>query len=106
MLEVLDFDKFTEKKNRPGVICYIFLLEKEYSVFEEETYWMNSVQESISLVRLKQDEFAALDIGVHPKTIIFKNGRESFTQNGVLDFMHFQKVYQKVVNSQPIASRR
>jgi hypothetical protein len=83
MISVLNFEKFVDLKDSLKSMACIFLLNNEYKFLEEEHHWIGSIQEKIYLVRMSKDEFRTMDIGIHPKFIVFKYGEESYSSNGV-----------------------
>jgi hypothetical protein len=76
-------DRFLELKENKVSQTFIFLLEEEASWLDEETCWVHHLRSPVHLIRLSDEEFKILDIGVHPKTVITKAGKEIQTFNGV-----------------------
>ena len=83
MIRNLDFDGFADTKTQPGLRIFLFLLENEMGFVEKEFHWLNFLMEEINLVRLTKEEFNLLDIGIHPKLIITKDGNEAIHFNGL-----------------------
>ena len=79
----MSFDTFMEAKNAKGISAFIFLLDQEYSHLDSASSWIHYSQHNIRIVRLSEDEFRMLDIGVHPKVIVYRNGRETKELNGI-----------------------
>lgn len=88
----LTFDEFAEQKNKKGTMVYLFLLKDEYSIINTDQFWLSQFCDFVRTVRCDLEEFRVLDIGVHPKTIVFKNGKETEMLNGVPDVQFFQKI--------------
>lgn len=80
---VVDLDRYLKLKEGNKYNIFIFLLGDEYRHLNNETAWIHYVKEPVYLVRLKESEFQMLDIGVHPKTLVYFKGREMKEYNGI-----------------------
>lgn len=93
----LDFDEYLEKKEERGVAAFIFLLGEEYRYLSETEYWTNhSPGETVYTVRLTEDEFHSLDIGKHPKTFIYNNGKEHKIYDGIPELTAIKQEFRKI----------
>ena len=72
----LTFDQFLSKKGDGGFTVFVFFLGDEYQHLSHEDSWLQHFEYPIFIVRLSEDDFDSLDIGVHPKVLIFRDGRE------------------------------
>lgn len=91
----IGFDEFMEAKNTKGISAFIFLLGKEYSHLDSESSWVHYSNFNIHVVRLSEEEFGMLDIGIHPKIIIYRDGRESKELNGIPPLPKLRSILQK-----------
>lgn len=64
---------------------YVFVLGDEHPALNLDSYWLYhmNVKAEVYTVRLKLEEFAVLDIGVHPKVLIVNEGKELAEYNGI-----------------------
>ena len=92
----IGFDGFMKAKEAKGVRIFIFLLGDEFSHLDNESSWIRYSKVQIQLVRLDQDEFRMLDIGIHPKIIFFRNGREFKEINGIPSVTKFRSLLHKL----------
>jgi len=92
----IGFDEFMTAKEDKGVNIFFFLLDNEYSHLDNESSWIRYSNVSIRLVRLNKDEFRMLDVGLHPKIIFFRNGREFKEINGIPSVTKFRSLIQKL----------
>ena len=92
----IGFDGFMKAKEAKGVNIFIFLLHDEFSYLDSESSWIRYVQEHVQVVRLSEEEFTMLDIGVHPKIIFFRNGREFKELNGIPPVNKFRNLLHKL----------
>ena len=92
----INFDQFMEQKDRKGLTLYIFLLGDEYSHLDNDSSWVHYFDIRTCLVRLTVDEFKMLDIGVHPKIIAFRDGKEVKEFNGIPPLQKLKKLFSKI----------
>lgn len=92
----IGFDEFMEVKGSKGLNVFIFLENDEYSHLDNESSWVHYFNVRIRLVRLSLDEFKMLDIGVHPKIIFFRDGREFKEMNGIPSVTKFRSILNKM----------
>lgn len=77
-------DRYLQLKERKTPQIFVFLLgEEEHTWLDEETCWVHRLRVPCHVVRLTEDEFRILDIGVHPKTVITKGGNDVLSFSGV-----------------------
>jgi len=92
----IGFDEFMKLKAGKGLRIFIFLEGNESSHLDSESSWVRYFNVQIRLVRLNLDEFKMLDIGVHPKIIFFRDGREFKELNGIPSVTKFRSILQKL----------
>jgi autonomous glycyl radical cofactor GrcA len=90
MDNVVDLEEYLKLKEKKILTVFIFLLDDEYPHLEMNTSWLHYVKEQVYLVRLSEDEFRMLDIGVHPKIIVFHGGKELKEYNGIIPIKTFR----------------
>lgn len=81
----LSFDEFLESKNS-GRAYYICLLEDELSYLDGEYNLLSSAPFNTYLVTLNEEEFNMLHIGKHPKILLYDNGKEIWSHNGIPEY--------------------
>ena len=86
-----DLDRYLKLKEKDNLTIFVFLLGDEYPHLDNDSAWIHYVKERVYLVRLREDEFGILDIGIHPKTIVYKKGRELKEYNGIPQLHAFRK---------------
>jgi len=96
MLNVVDLDGFLKFKENKTYTVFIFLLGDEYPHLNNDSSWINYVKERIYLVRLQEEEFAMLDIGIHPKVIVFHGGKELKEYSGIPPLKTFKSEMTKL----------
>lgn len=96
MDNVIDLDDYLKLKQSNNFTVFIFLLGNEYPHLDHDSSWIHYVKERVYLVRLQEDEFGMLDIGVHPKTIVYQGGREVKEYNGIPQLQTFKNQMQKL----------
>jgi len=77
-------------------MVFLFLLEGECPHLDSETSWVHYSHYPTYLVRLKEHEFHMMDIGIHPKTIVTKKGRELLEVKGLLSPDSLKKELRKL----------
>lgn len=88
-----DYLKLKEKKN---LTIFIFLLQDEFPHLNLSSSWLQHLKEEIYLLRLKESDFKMLDIGIHPKVIVYRQGRELKEFNGILPLKSFRSEMEKL----------
>lgn len=91
----VNFDRFVELKQRPGLRVFVFLLGNEYPYMDSDSNWIRFLKEEVYVVRLTEEEFQILDIGVHPKIFFFLDGKEVFEHNGIPNFQTMKDLLRK-----------
>lgn len=98
----LDFNTYLEKKDEPGISAFIFLKGDEHKFLSLSEYWTNNVSnEHVYTVRLTEEEFNCLDIGRHPKTFIYKDGKEYKTFDGVPELTAIRQEFRNIKSQRP-----
>lgn len=96
MVNVVDMDGFLSLKESDILKVFIFLLGDECPHLNNDSSWIHYVKENVYLVRLAHEEFKMLDIGVHPKVIVYRKGKELKEYNGVIPLKTFQAEMNKL----------
>lgn len=91
MTESTDLDRYLKLKEKDDFAIFVFLLGNEYPHLNNDTAWIHYIKERVYLVRLNEEEFGMLDIGVHPKTIVYKKGREIKEYSGIPQLNSFKQ---------------
>lgn len=81
-MEVLGYNEIVDVITQKGYSVIIFCLGDEFPQLNDGKFWLLGY-DNVYLGRCDLEEFKMLDIGVHPKTIIFQNGRELQSFNGI-----------------------
>jgi len=82
MIHNINLDQYIEIKEDIDIGFGIFLLDNELPDLNSEKNWIATSPIDFYLVRMDKSEFKSMDIGVHPKTFIIKNGKEIKELNG------------------------
>ena len=96
MVSVVDLEGYLSLKESESLKVFIFLLGDEYPHYNSDSSWVHYVKENVHLVRLTHEEFKMLDIGVHPKLIVYKGGKDLKEYNGVIPLKIFQSEMNKL----------
>lgn len=97
MKRTISIDEFLKLKDKPSLMVFIFLLNKEYSYLEYDTSWLNYFGRPIYLVRMNESEFHMMDIAIHPKILVTKNGKELKEINGLPKMEVLREAIQKLL---------
>jgi hypothetical protein len=77
MQNAISFEEFLDIKEQKGTSVFVLLLDNELPHLSNgEVCWLDNLHENVAVVRLTAEEFKVLDYGVHPKTLIVKDGAE------------------------------
>lgn len=82
MIHNITLDQYLEIKEDISVGLCVFLLNGEISNIDSDRSWVTASKHDFYLVRMSEEEFKSMDICVHPKTFIIKNGKEIKEING------------------------
>lgn len=86
----LGFDDFLTLKEKSGIKIFVFFLDNEYKELTDNPSGMlKHIQHELFCIRLNSEEFRMLDIGKHPKVLVYKNGKEIFSINGIPAYAEF-----------------
>ncbi len=96
MIHSVNLDQYTEIKEDIDVGFAVFLLNDEMKDLNNENNWLSSSPTEFYLVRMSEEEFKMMDIGVHPKTFIIKNGKEIKELNGFPSEEAIGEIYEYV----------
>jgi hypothetical protein len=64
---------------------FVFLLKDEFQFLNSDTHWLHHLEKAQTyVVRCEESDFKALEIGRHPKTLVFYNKvSELASYNGI-----------------------
>ncbi len=79
----IGLDQYLEIKEDIEVGVVVFFLEEKYNHLISESHWLNFTSLEVYAVKMSAEDFKSMDIGVHPKTFIIKDGKEIFEINGI-----------------------
>jgi len=82
-VEEINLDQFLEIKEDIDLGVVVFFLGDKYSHLISESHWLNFTNMDAYIVKMTVEDFKAMDIGVHPKTFLIKDGKETFEINGI-----------------------
>lgn len=82
MIHNINLDQYLEIKEDIDLGFGVFLLNDELKELNNDSNWIATSPIDFYLVRMNSSDFKSMDIGVHPKTFIIKNGREIKELNG------------------------
>lgn len=96
MVHEINIDQYTEIKEDIDLGFAVFLLNDEQKDLNNESNWINSSPIDFYLIRMSKEEFKFMDIGVHPKTFIIKNGKEIKELNGFPSEEAIGEIYELI----------
>lgn len=82
MLTEINLEQYLETKEDIALAIVVFLLGGEIHLIGDSS-WLRQTMLEVYAVQLNEDDFKSMDIGVHPKTFIIKDGKEIFEINGI-----------------------
>lgn len=98
MVHNISLDQYIEIKEDIDIGFCIFLLNDELQELNNERNWIFTSPIDFYLVRMCISDFKAMDIGVHPKTFIIKDGKEIKELNGFPPEEAIGEIYQILVS--------
>lgn len=94
-MDNISIDTFMELKKRKTTQVFIFLLKGESSWLDQSTSWINHIRFPVHMIRMTEEGFKTLDIGVHPKVVITKDGNEVKTLSGIPGMADLNEILSK-----------
>jgi hypothetical protein len=82
MLTEITLEQYLEIKEDIELAIVVFLLGEEIRLIGDSS-WLKQTMLEAYAVRLDEEDFKSMDIGVHPKTFLIKDGKEIFEINGI-----------------------
>jgi hypothetical protein len=82
MLTEINLEQYLETKEDIAIGIVVFLLGEEIRLIGDSS-WLRQTMLEVYAVKMDENDFKSMDIGVHPKTFIIKDGKEIFEINGI-----------------------
>ncbi len=82
MLVELNLEQYLETKEDIEFGFVVFLLDEEIRLIGDSS-WLRTTMSEAYAVKMTKEDFKSMDIGVHPKTFLVKDGKEIFEINGI-----------------------
>jgi len=76
-------DQYLEIKEDIDLGVVVFFLDEKYNHLISDSHWLHFTKLEVYAVKMTVEDFKSMDIGVHPKTFIIKDGKEIFEINGI-----------------------
>jgi hypothetical protein len=83
MLNEIGLDQYLEIKEDIELGVVVFFLGGKFNHLISDSHWLCCSSLEVYIVKMTVEDFKSMDIGVHPKTFIIKEGREIFEINGI-----------------------
>ena len=83
MLTEINLEQYLEIKEDIDVGIVVFLLGEELSHLIGDSSWLKQTMLDVYAIKMDEEDFKSMDIGVYPKTFILKDGKEIFEINGI-----------------------
>ena len=79
----IGLDQYLEIKEDIDLGIVVFLLGDKYNHILSDSHWLRFTSLEVYVVKMSVEDFKSMDIGVHPKTFLIKDGKEIFEINGI-----------------------
>lgn len=90
-------EKLFTELSKEGLQIGVLLLGDEFKFLNEEGSWLTEFPVPVHIARLTLQEFRELDIGKHPKLLIYKNGREVLNHDGMPEYEALHRIVRDML---------